>query len=211
MRTDALIRALAADETGRGPPIARRVAMALAIGVAVAVAAFLWVLGPRDDLLAVASTPRFLLKPAATLLLAATAFTVLTAMARPGHDRRRFLLLAAAPAVLAIAIAVELAVVSPSGWRERAIGSNALICLTAVPLLSLAPLATLIAVLRHGAPTAPAAAGAVAGLVAGGMAAALYAIHCTDDSPLFVATWYIPAIAIPALGGALAGRRLLRW
>ena len=35
-------------------------------------------------------------------------------------------------------------------------------------------------------------AGAVAGLAAGGVAATLYAAHCTDNSPLFVATWYTP-------------------
>jgi hypothetical protein len=51
----------------------------------------------------------------------------------------------------------------------------------------------------------------VAGLIAGGLAAALYATHCTDDSPLFVATWYSIAIGAVAVLGALLGRRLLRW
>ena len=32
-------------------------------------------------------------------------------------------------------------------------------------------------------------------VLAGGIAATLYAAHCTDDSPLFVATWYTIAIA----------------
>ena len=54
-------------------------------------------------------------------------------------------------------------------------------------------------------------AGAVAGLVAGGVGATLYAMHCTDDSPLFVALWYSLAVALVALAGAAAGRWLLRW
>ena len=51
----------------------------------------------------------------------------------------------------------------------------------------------------------PSLAGAVAGLAAGGVAATLYAAHCTDDSPLFVATWYTLAIAALA-----AARRACR-
>jgi hypothetical protein len=48
-------------------------------------------------------------------------------------------------------------------------------------------------------------------LLAGGLAAALYALQCTDDSPLFIVTWYSLAIAAVTLIGTLAGRRLLRW
>jgi hypothetical protein len=65
--------------------------------------------------------------------------------------------------------------------------------------------------LRRGAATRPMLTGAVAGLIAGGIAATFYASHCVDDSPLFVATWYVIAIAFVALVGAIAGRWVLRW
>jgi hypothetical protein len=65
--------------------------------------------------------------------------------------------------------------------------------------------------LRHGAPSRPTLAGAVAGLAAGGLAATFYAAHCTDDSPLFVATWYTIAIAVLTLLGALGASRIARW
>jgi hypothetical protein len=65
--------------------------------------------------------------------------------------------------------------------------------------------------LRRGAPSNPALAGALAGLLSAGLAATLYAAHCTDDSPLFVATWYTLATAAVAGIGALAGARLLRY
>jgi hypothetical protein len=68
-----------------------------------------------------------------------------------------------------------------------------------------------LAVLRGGAPLRPGLTGAVAGLFAGGLGAALYATHCTDDSPLFVATWYSLAIAIMVLVGFAAGHKVLRW
>ena len=85
------------------------------------------------------------------------------------------------------------------------------ICLTFIPLIGLGPLGLFIAALRYGAPTRPGLAGAVAGLAAGGLAATFYAAHCTDDSPLFVATWYTIAIAALALVGAVAARRFARW
>ena len=98
-----------------------------------------------------------------------------------------------------------------SDLGTRLVGSNALVCLTAIPLLALAPLATVLAALRSAAPASPTLAGAAAGLLAATAAASLYAFHCFDDSPLFVATWYtLAAIPVVALG-AFAGRRLLRW
>ncbi len=96
-------------------------------------------------------------------------------------------------------------------WETRLVGSNALVCLTAIPLFALAPLAALLLVLRRAAPASPALAGAAAGSLAATTAAAIYAFHCFDDSPLFVLTWY-PLAAIPVIVvGAVIGRRLLRW
>jgi hypothetical protein len=48
-------------------------------------------------------------------------------------------------------------------------------------------------------------------LLSAGLAATLYASHCTDDSPLFVATWYTIATALVTAIGALAGSRVLRY
>ena len=80
-----------------------------------------------------------------------------------------------------------------------------------IPFLSIGPLACIMLALRQGAPTRPGLTGAVAGLAAGGIAATLYASHCTDDSPLFVATWYSLAIGIVTLLGYVIGSRFLRW
>ena len=53
--------------------------------------------------------------------------------------------------------------------------------------------------------------GALVGLASAALGAALYALHCTDDSPLFVATWYGAAALLMTGIGAILGARLLRW
>jgi hypothetical protein len=93
----------------------------------------------------------------------------------------------------------------------RLVGSNSKICLTVIPALSLPLLIAALIGLRHGAPSRPALSGAIAGLLSAGFAATLYASHCTDDSPLFVATWYTLAVALVAAVGALVGSRVLKY
>ena len=119
--------------------------------------------------------------------------------------------IAVTPMLLAVAVLYELAVVPPVQWYERAAGLYASTCVSALPLLSIVPLVALLIALRAGAPRSPAAMGAVAGLLAGGLSAAVYATHCPDDSPLFVAVWYTLAVGLVTLTGALAGHRVLRW
>jgi hypothetical protein len=71
--------------------------------------------------------------------------------------------------------------------------------------------AAVLAPRRRGATTAPALAGFVAGLAGSGLAAAIYTLHCTEDSPLFYVTWYGLAISTIAAVSAALGSRLLRW
>lgn len=210
MKTDQLISALVADHTA-SRPLLRRLVLALLAGAAISAVAFFATLGPRHDLAQALATWRFDFKIvllAATLLAALGVCIAVARPVRPPHSGRRLLL----PIVLIVAaLAVELAIVPRDTWGTRMVGTNSMICLTAIPLFSLAPLVAVLAILRAGAPTSPALAGAAAGLLAAACGATLYAFHCFDDSPLFVATWYslaaLPVVAI----GALTGHRLLRW
>jgi hypothetical protein len=212
MRTDELIRALGAD--GSPPPVsmARGWEFAALAAMVLAAAVFFATLGPRPDIASAVETVRFLFKPLVALVLAGTAFAAVRVMARPGADDRAAILrLLLAPALLVLAVVVELVVVPSAGWHARLVGSNALVCLLAIPLIGIGPLAAFLLVLRHGAATRPALAGAASGLLAGGIAAAFYAIHCPDDSPLFVATWYTAAVLVLTTIGALLAPRLARW
>ena len=212
MRTDDLVRALVADNTIRSAPVSQYFAIAVTTGFTIAAILFDVRLGPRPDFIAVLSEPRFIFKFVVTLTLAATATVLVLRMARPGVETRpSALALAAGPVLLVFGVLIELASVPSSSWATKLIGTNVVFCLTQVPLLAAPLLVAALIALRHGAPTRPAVSGAVAGLMAGGFGAALYATHCTDDSPLFVATWYSIAIAAVAIVGTLLGQRILRW
>ena len=196
----------------RGPSLAGRMAVALVIGGAVATVLFALTLGVRPDINSAMHTWRFVLKVAIALLCCILALWACTRLTRPEMGvRDTLIVLSVGPALLAAAVGYELLAVSPGDWYARALGSNSRICLLAIPLMALAPLAGVLAALRVGAPQSPRMAGAVAGLLAGTLAATLYAVHCPDDSPLFVAVWYSLAVGIAMLAGALVGSRVLRW
>ncbi|MBB4185611.1 NrsF family protein [Sinorhizobium terangae] len=212
METHELIKGLAADSRRTGMPMNTAWWAAVLIAIAIAAAVFFALLGPRPDIAGAAQTVRFLFKFVVTIALAASAFVPLRMLSRPETDPRGGLLyLAIAPALILAGVAIELVVAPAETWLTRLVGTNSLVCLTFIPLIGVGPLALLLLALRHGAPSHPALAGAIAGLTAGGIAATFYASHCTDDSPLFVATWYTIATAILALLGTLGGRYVARW
>jgi hypothetical protein len=211
VRTDALIGLLAADGTQRWS-FAEILAFAAAGGVLAAGGAFLLSLGPRDDIALAVQSVRFLFKFVVTVTLAIGAIGATLRMGRPGVTAGRWRwALAAAPVLLLAAVALELMAVPSSAWMERLAGQNARTCLTFIPLLAIGPLLCLLLALRQGAATAPGQTGAMAGLAASGIAGTFYAAYCTDDSPLFVATWYPAATLMVALAGYVAGEKLLRW
>jgi len=185
---------------------------AVAVGIIMAAIMFFVGIGFRPDISEAVTSNRFLFKFVVTISLAVSAIWVMLSVGRPGGSLdHRGLALAIAPALLACAAVVELLVLPETQWMPRLIGHNARFCLTLIPLLSVGPLACLLAALREGAPSSPGLAGAVAGLAASGIAATFYAANCTDDSALFVITWYPIAILIVTTAGYLIGRRLLRW
>ncbi len=210
MNTDDFIDALASDRSRPAPDLDRLWLAGAGLAAALGLIVFLGALGPRDDFAAAVVNPRFLLKLVAAASLGAVAVALLRSLARP-EQRPRLLLLAAGPAMVAAAVGFELAVLPAEQWQMAAVGKNMFVCLTFIPMIGIGPLAVLILFLRQGAPTRPVLAGAIAGAAAGGIAAFLYAMHCTEDSPLFVALWYTAAIGMLVLVGAAAGRLALRW
>ncbi len=212
MDTDRLIQTLVADGARSPAPMSRAWSVAAVVAAVIAAAIFFATLGPRPDFSVAAGSWRFLFKFVVTLALLAAALAALPALARPGAPAGGMLrVLVIAPGLLLIAAGVELAAIPAGQWGSRWLGSNAVLCMTFIPLIGIGPLAVFLVALRHGAPTRPTLAGALAGLAAGGLAATFYAAHCIDDSPLFVATWYPIAVALLAAAGALAARLFVRW
>jgi len=212
MDTDQLINMLAADNAHRPRRVSFVLALALLAAAPVSILMFMAELGVRPDVMTAMHNPFFDLKFAVTLALAAAAITISLHLSRPEASLRGFVWLLAVPAGLLVAgISGEMMMPQRLPMMTRLVGSNSRVCMAAVPLLSLPLLAASLIGLRHGAPTRPALAGAMAGLLSAGLAAKLYAAHCTDDSPLFVATWYSIATALVTAIGALAGSKVLRF
>ena len=210
MKTDTLIRALAADAQVRRP--GRPLAMTLPLALLVIVAGLWLSLGLREDLLASLTVPHSALRFVLTGALGLIGLRIALVLARPeGRAHVRFWPLLALALAAAGALVWALVVTPPEARQMAVVGKTMVTCLVTIPLLSILPVAAILAALRNGATTAPALAGLAAGLAGGGLAAMVYALHCTEDSPLFYVTWYGLAIAGVTAAATLIGARWLRW
>ena len=204
MDTDQLIRTLAADNPHRARPVGFVLALALLAAAPVSLLMFFAELGVRPDVMTAMHNPFFDLKFAVTLALAAAAITIALHLSRPEASLRGWVWLLIIPAGLLVGgISGEMMVPQRLPMMTRLVGSNSKVCMTAIPMMSLPLLAASLVGLRP--------PGAMAGLLSAGLAATVYASHCTDDSPLFVATWYSLATALVTALGALLGSKLLRF
>jgi hypothetical protein len=211
LKTNDLI-SLLAEDAPVSMRLGRRMTLALMIGVVISAALLLSTIGIRQNMAEAIETSRVLFKIGVTLVLAVAASCLVFAIGRPGVPLLVRALALLIPLMLVIgAIGMEMMMTPSDSWAARMIGKHAPFCVFFIPVLSIAPLAGFMIALRNGAPENPGMAGAAAGLAASGIAAAIYAWHCPDDSPFFVATWYSTAIAIVTVIGYLLGKRLLRW
>jgi len=211
MKTDDLIETLVKDRVRTWRPRAA-IVCALMAGALIAGIVFLSFLNPRSDIAEAAGTYRFLFKIVFSLALAASAIVLVLQAFRPESPPGRWLwLVALAPITLMAAALAELMIMPSSTWLPRMMGINPFFCFIAICVLSIGPLLAFFAALRYGAPSNPGLAGAFAGLASGGIAAAVFVIHCPNDSPLFVAVWYSLAIGLVTVVGYFAGRRWLAW
>lgn len=211
MNTDDLIRGLAQDTVKE-----RALSALLVPGMAVAVVLcmlVLWVsLGFRADLLQSLGAPVSVARFVLTIALGFVGLRLALVLARPDGRGRANLRWFVVVGAMALALLAWAYVTTPADGRQMAfVGKTITTCLVMIPLLSIIPVTVILATLRKGATTVPALAGFVAGLGGSGVAAAVYALHCTEDSPLFYVTWYSLAIAGVAIASSLIGSRLLRW
>jgi hypothetical protein len=212
MDTEQLIRTLAADNSQRARPVRYVLMLALLAAAPVSLLIFFAELGVRPDIMTAMRNPFFDLKFAVTLALAIAATAVALHLSRPEASLRGFGWYLLIPAGLLVAgLSGEMMMPQRAPMMTRIIGNNSKYCTVAITAMSLPLLIAALIGLRHGAPARPAISGAVAGLLSAGLAAALYASHCTDDSPLFVAVWYTLAAVLVAALGALLGSRVLRY
>ena len=211
MKTEDLIRALAADTL---PARALRTTLTAGLvpALLIAILAVWLALGVRADLGTALLTPVSVARIVLTGALGLASARLALHLARPEGVETARLWPLAAVAMAALGVLLWAWVTTPAEARQMAaLGKTRTTCLVSIPLLSVLPVAALLYTLRQGAVTAPRMAGCVAGLAGAGLSAAVYALYCIEDSPLFYVTWYGLAIAGVALVSTLIGARALRW
>lgn len=206
-RTEDLILTLAARPVPRVIPAGATVTGLVAL-LGLVIGLFLWVLGLRPDLPAALAEPAVLAKSLLPLVLFVVAFRLALVSLRPGAR------LPVWP--LALPLAAGLVLAGQRVWGggpllTEMLGRTAMACVTSISLLSVVPLLAGLILMRQGAPTRPILTGGLTGLATGAAIAAGYALHCTEDSPLFFMIWYSLGIVVAASCGAALGHRLLRW
>ena len=212
MKTGDFINALVEDQGANPPRSGLPLAAQLAGGLAFSLAFFFVFLGIRADLLDAITDLHVVFKFIAAASLFGSLLPLVLYAVRPEIQLSRRLAWLALPLfVLVIGIAFQL-LTSPTDYCfSGMVGRYPAACLRNIPVLAMGPLFVLLVMLKKGAPSQPVLSGAIAGAASGGMAAFIYALHCPDDSALFVALWYSLAIGIVTVIGAVVGRVWLRW
>jgi hypothetical protein len=213
MKTDELITVLSTNvEPIDRRQLSREIVAAVILGTVVAIGTALALPGMRMDLGAPNALTYFCAKIifATVIVIAGTAY--LLRLARPGSVSSTHAAPVTWPPLVVAALAAASLVSAPLWhWHTMAMGDRWLECLVSIPLIAVVPFVAVVWAVRRMAPTDLIRTGALAGFVAGGISAAGYALHCTDDSLPFIALWYGGAILMCTLAGALLGPRLLRW
>jgi hypothetical protein len=213
MKTEELIAALAADARPTAPGGWRgRLALAVVIGAAAAVAVVLVWLGMRPDMHFAMRKAAFWIKAGYTLCLAACGFAMTVRMGRPGATPGPALAIAPVLFAALAALAATELLLAPAGARPGDwLGDSWRVCPFLILAISAPIYLAVVWALRGMAPTRLRLAGASAGLLAGGLGATVYGLHCQEMSAAFVVTWYSLGVVACVVIGALLGPRLLRW
>lgn len=213
MKTENLI-GLLAQAPGRVPAHAgeRRIALALAAGLALAL---LWVhsaFGLRADLPEVVGSAAFWQKLAMPLAVTASGLVVVFRLGHPAARIGGWWLGLGLPVLLLwIWAAAVLGSAEPAARLPLVLGTTWRSCVFNVTATALPTGLGLLWALQGLAPTRPLLAGATAGWLAGAVGASVYALHCPEMGAPFVALWYVLGMGLSAALGALAGHHWLKW
>jgi len=148
MKTEELIRVLAADASRPVTPVNTALWRALGLGVFGSAALLLLLLHPRADLPRAILTPRFDFKLVVALSVAVAAMLFLRETARPFVPERWRWPMVLGPILLLTGVAVELWRQPAATWGRLLIGHNAVHCLSLVPMLSLLAPTTMVSPLN---------------------------------------------------------------
>ena len=168
--------------------------------------------GIRPDLSTVIIEPLVLVKYLLPALTAMPCLWFASQARRPDSSLNGALRWMLLPLAAVIALVASALVALPSEtWLSTIKGETLFACLMSIPVLATPILAAMLWVMRHGASSQPALAGAMAGLASGCLATTVYALHCYEDNPAFYGLWYTAAIVLMGIIGQFLGKRALKW
>ncbi len=213
MKTDDLISILAADTAPiRSRAASRQIAIAMAVGLPLAILTMLLTMGIRPDLAQAIRLPMFWVKVLFPAAVACAGFATLARLARPGVSAGAGKWASLLPVLLLWLMAIAAYAGAPPSERAAMVwGLSWRTCTVSVLMISAPIFVAAFFALRKLAPTRLAQAGACAGMLSGAAGASIYALHCPETALPFMAIWYVAAIAATAGIGAVLGPRLLRW
>jgi hypothetical protein len=216
MNTDRLIDILSVDpEPVNSGYLGKMLTLSIVISGAVAFVLMLVTFGPRPDLQSTAHLEWVAVKLLFSMSVIVLAAPLLNRSMHPGLEDETNWVLIFLPLFAAIGVALVMLLLGQpraSGAMLRgATTVSPVRCLLCIMFFAAIPLASIIVVLRRGAPTRLKLCGGIAGIVAGGIGATAYALTCTSDTIPFIAIWYGTAIVLCAAFGAQLGSRALRW
>jgi hypothetical protein len=213
MTDNNLITTLCADLTPvRQHDVQQQLLVAGVAGASISFAALVATLGVQPGLASMAGVMPLAIKAGFAASIAAVGLEATIQLARPDGAPTRALQKIAAIIVLLAAVALaQGGYADDAGQSRLMLGASWQSCSLRIAALSIPITAALGWIVRQQAPVRLRHAGAAVGLAGGAVAAALYALACTETSSAFVLVWYSAGIALSAAIGALLGPRLLRW
>lgn len=206
--TDDLINDLAARPVP--VPLSARSTLFTVLAALLPPLALFWLaFGLRPDLGAALLQVNVLAKTILPFGLALLAASLAFGSGRPGRQVRLWPL--ALPALAGLLLVGLRLAEGPDALLAEMLGQTAVVCMASITVMSAIPLWVALRFFQHAAPTQPVLTGGLLGLAVGAGVTSGYALHCTEDSPLFFMAWYVLAICTVTGIGAALGHRLLRW
>ncbi len=212
MKTDEFINALVEDQGANIASFGFKFVAWIASGLTLSLMIFFMFLRVRADFSDLMTDPHVMFKFIFAASLLSSLLPLLVYARSPEINLLPVLRWLILPLlVLAGGVVFQLMTSRPDAWLSGMIGEHPMACLGNIPVLAIGPFIALLLILRSGAPTQPVLSGAAAGAISASLASFIYALHCPDDSALFVAVWYSLAIAIMTGFGAVMGAKWLKW
>jgi hypothetical protein len=185
---------------------------ALGVGFAISMIVFVWMFEINPDLRMLTENVWFWVRFSFLALVMVLGGWFFSKLSKPAAASRMPFWIVGLPfVVIALVGAIMLISAEPEDRRAMLLGVSWTVCSRNIALLAVPIFFAAVWVARQFAPVQLRLTGAMLGLFSGGAAALMYSMYCPEMEPMFLAIWYSLGMIIPALVGALLGRKLLAW